>query len=179
MTETTEATRTFTQADVDRIVSERLASEREQVGVLKRELSSVKRDLESRNGEVEKLDKQVNTLTEERDDARESSKTAASRALNAQMRAEVTTAAVLAGAVDSEDVFRLLPEGAISVNAETGQIEGVQDAVTTLVGEKPHLFTAPARPGTGDAGAREETGSPARAAPNMTDLIRRAGGRST
>ena len=76
-------------------------------------------------------------------------------------------------------MFRLLPENAITVNAETGVIEGVQEAVSTLAEQKPHLFTPAPRPGPSDGGAREETGGPGRQAPTMTDLIRRNAGRST
>ena len=179
MAETAEATRTFTQADVDRIVSERLASEREQVSSLKRELGTAQNELEARNGDVDRLNRRVQSVEKERDDAREQAKTATEKSVSAQIRAQVTTEAVRAGAVDPDDVYALLPENAVTVNAETGDIEGVQKAVSELAEKKTHLFTPAPRPGPSDGGAREETGSPTRQPPSMTDLIRRNAGRET
>lgn len=175
--ETTETppsgSKTFSQADVDRIVAERLSGERETIAKLRAQLGEANSSL----GDLEQLNRRVETLTRERNEARETSKQATARAEAATMRAEVTAVATRAGAVDADDVFRLLPEGAVSINDE-GAIEGAEEAVSKLSESKPHLFTAAPRPGSGDGGARPESTEPTRQAPGMNDLIRRAAGRT-
>jgi TolA-binding protein len=170
--------RSFTQADVDRIVSDRLQAEREQMTALRRELRDAQGQLGERGQTQEQLERRVETLTRERNEAREQTKTATERALASQMRAEVTAAATRAGAVDADDVYRLLPQGAVTVNAETGAFEGVDAAVSQLSESKPHLFTPPQRPGPSDGGARESAREHEHTEPSMNDLIRRAAGRS-
>ena len=70
----------------------------------------------------------------------------------------VTSAAATAGAIDADAVYALI-RGDVQVDDE-GMVTGVEEAITALHQQKPHLFTTTPR-GTRDASAGGHTPRPA------------------
>lgn len=143
--------RTFTQADVDRIVGKFLEETRAKFG-----------DYDEIKGKLKATEEQVGTLTQERDKAVE-------KLGQTDVRLAVIAEAHRAGAVDPEDVLALLPGEAVQL--KDGKVVGVQGAVRDLATAKPHLFR---RPGGGDGGARASVPRDQSPSGSMNDLIRRA-----
>lgn len=141
--------RTFRQDEVDRIVQERLARERQKYGdydELKAAADKL-RDLEQANQtELEKAQAKIAEL--------EQTAAAATQArIDALLRSEITTAAMKLGAADAGDVFALLPKDAVTVS-DDGSVTGAEDAVKALLEAKPHLVgkAAAPRPGSANGG---------------------------
>lgn len=156
----------FTQADVDRIVSERLKRASADDQTLEQ--------LRQAAGSVPKLEARIATLERERDAARTEAAESGKRADSAALRAEVMGAATRAGAIDPEDVFALLP--ADSVKLEDGKVTGADEAVKSLAERKAHLFASPRRPPAGDGGARSDGGKSGAGSTDMNTLLRRGAG---
>lgn len=139
----------FTPEQVERMIGERLKRDRIDHGQID--------ELRQQAEQVPRLQARIQTLERERDQARQDAQHHSQRADTATLRAEVVSEATRAGAVDPDDVFRLLPEGAIKL--EEGKPSGVEEAVRTLAERKAHLFAAPKpRPSGGDGGARDDGG---------------------
>ncbi len=137
--------KTFTQADIDRIVQERVA----------RAKSSPPADYEALKTKAAKLDEIEAASKSELEKAQEAQRKADERAERAErehketkIETAVMLAAAKAGAVDPQDVYALLPKNSVTIG-DDGQVTGVEDAVKALLGAKPHLVGK--RPPTGDA----------------------------
>ena len=129
------AAQTLTQADVDRIVKERLAREKAKYAdydTLKQAAAKLKELEDAQLSEADKTKKQVAelqaTLAQEKAKARESA-----------IRAAVITEASKLGFNDPNDAYKLLDLAALNV-AEDGKIEGVAEAVKKLAEERKYLI---------------------------------------
>lgn len=141
------------QAELDRIIGDRLARQKQQYADyddIKARAAQLD-ELEAANAtELEKAQKAAADAAAARDQAVE-------RANGALLRAAITNAASKANAVDPDDVFALLDKSTLTVG-DDGQVSGVQDAVKALLEAKPHLVGKPAPVGSGDGGPQ---GTPA------------------
>lgn len=146
--------KTFTQAEIDRIVENRLARERAKY--------SDYDDIKSKADKYEELEAAQKTELEK---AQERAKAAEKAKTEAEQRAKqaLTRAAVLAEAagkvVDPDAAWRLIDSAAIEYD-EDGTPSNVGDLVTTLLEERPYLAPDTAGSGAGKTGARSaEQGS--------------------
>lgn len=146
--------RTFTQADVDRIVQDRLARVKAPTDYdeLKAKAARLDEIEEANKTELQKLQEQL----AERDST---ATAAAERAERALRRAAVVAAATRAGAVDPDAVFDLLPGKESLTIGDDDQVQGVAEAVEQLLTAKPYLVgkPAPPAPGGADGGVRGST----------------------
>lgn len=129
---TPEAGTTFTQADVDRIVRDRLAR-------------AVPEDYEDAKAKAARLDaleeEQKTELQKEKDraDRAESAAKTVVETANARLlRAEITAEAAKQGGDTDIVVALLASKGELKVDKD-GNVAGVADAVKALLTEKPHL----------------------------------------
>jgi hypothetical protein len=146
-----QAEKTFTQADVDRIVQDRLARAKSAPPADYEDLKAKAAkfdELDAANkSELEKAQEAARKATEERAKAVE-------RANAALRRGAVTAAAVKAGAVDPDAVLALIAQDAVTVG-DDGQVTGAEEAVTSLLKDKPYLVgKQPKFSGGADGGAR-------------------------
>lgn len=143
--------KTFTQADVDRIVQDRLGRVKPEPPADYAELQAAKKRLDeletAGKTEVERATAQITTLTSERDAAHAARDQAITDAKNERLRAAIVSEAAKQKAVDPDDVFALLPKDAVTIG-DDGQVTGAEGAVKALLEAKPHLVgsTTPPRP---------------------------------
>lgn len=163
-----------TQADLDRLVSDRLARERqkyadhEQFKASHEELQKLK---DGQKSEVERL-------TAERDKATKDAQAAADRAKQSLRQAAVIAEAAKAGAVDPQAVAALLPADAVTV-ADDGTVSGAESAVKTLLEEKSYLKSKQTRTGPPNHGqGSRENGAPERGAAGRAEAQKRFGDKS-
>jgi len=142
--------KTFTQADLDRVVEQRLARERSKYGDyddLKTKASKLDEIEQANASDLEKATKRAET-------AETKAQAAEERAAAALRRAAVVAEATRAGAVDPDAVFALLTPDSVTVG-DDGQVTGVEEAVKALLEAKSYLVgsgTAPPKAGsTGSA----------------------------
>lgn len=156
-----DADKTFSQAEVDRIIKDRLAR-------AKAEPPSDYADLQAKAAKLDELEAANQTELEKllaRAEAAEKKATEADeRARNSNLRSAVTAAASQAGAVDIDAVFALLPKDAVTFG-DDGQVTGADDAVKALLESKPYLVGQAAPPppkptGSADGGARGSGSGP-------------------
>ena len=149
-----EPPKTFTQAELDRIVQERVArAKADPPADYAEAIAKAKQfdELQAANQtELEKAQASAAKAAEERDAALERAKTTA-------LRSAVITAASKAGAVDPDDVFALLKKDAVTVG-DDGQVTGAEEAVKALLEAKPHLVGKAAPTGSADGGAQGTPG---------------------
>jgi hypothetical protein len=146
-----EPAKTFTQAELEKIVGERLARERAKYGDYD--------DLKAKAAKFDSLEQKNKSDLEREREAREAAEKKAADAMaaaNARLiRAEVIAAAAAAGAVDTDAVVALLAEGAVTV-ADDGTVTGAEEAVKALLEAKPWLKATATSGNNGgfDGGAR-------------------------
>ena len=145
---------TLTQAQVDAIVKDRIAKEREKYkgfDDLKRKAEDYDKLQAANLSEAEKLQKSLEA-------ANEKASTAESRMKKALTRAAIVSAASQAGARDPNLVVKLIDSDALEIT-EDGEVKGAEDAVTALLASHDYLkgggFTA-----SGDGGQRTSAGLP-------------------
>jgi len=145
---------TLTQAQVDAIVKDRIAREREKYkgfDDLKRKAEDYDKLQAANLSEAEKLQKSLEA-------ANEKASTAESRMKKALTRAAIVSAASQAGARDPNLVVKLIDSDALEIT-EDGEVKGAEDAVTALLASHDYLkgggFTA-----SGDGGQRTSAGLP-------------------
>lgn len=153
--------KTFTQAEVDRIIKERLAR-------AKSEPPSDYDDLKAKAAKLDELEAANQTELEKilarAEAAEKKAAEADERARNASRRSAVTAAASAANVVDLDAVFALLPQDAVTVG-DDGQVTGAEEAVKALLESKPYLVgqaaTPPPKPtGSADGGSRGSGSGP-------------------
>jgi hypothetical protein len=145
-TNTTE--RTFTQADLDRIVKERLADERKKYadyGTVKDQLTALTTERGTWEQSRQTLESTVSTAKE--------------RANTAVMELALYKAAAKAKFIDPADVFGAVDKSKITI-AEDGTINGVEEAIQALSESKPHWIQGePVKPGAPKVSATNPGGT--------------------
>lgn len=91
-------------------------------------------------------------------DAEAATKGATEKANAAVIRAEAKAAAVRLGAVNPEDVVKLIDLGTVKMG-ENGQVEGLDAVMEAARESRAYLFTEPAKPGT-ETGTTKTTPAP-------------------
>lgn len=158
----------LTQADVDRIVKDRIARERAKFADyddLKAKAARADELEAAGQSELERLQTKVQTLEQERDAAKADADTARSDAQNLKVEAEIRKA-LPQDVVDPDVFLKLLPRDQVTVG-DDGQVTGHEDAIKALSEAHPFLVgtsTQRTAPGPRDGGAR---GAPE---PNMDNV---------
>jgi len=141
--------RTFTQADVDRIVKDRLARAKAAPPADYEDLKAAKArldELETANAtELEKAQKRAADLERQASDA-------TARAQEALLRSSVVAEAARKNVIDPDAAVALLDRSAIEFDAD-GNPTNIADAMDSLLKAKPYL-TGGSRAGSADLGAR-------------------------
>ncbi len=165
--------KTFTQADIDRIVETRLNQDRrdrpsdDEIQQL-RDRAQKADDLEAaEQTEIERLQGEIEKLKGERDDALEDSKTAKGQVKESQRRSKIIAAAAAAGAKDPDAVYALLKEDGFKAKkgdetfevtiGDDGQVTGLDDAIPAFLEAKAYLVGEPPKPADGGGGVRTPT----------------------
>jgi hypothetical protein len=171
--------RTFTQADVDKIVQERLARAKTSAPPdyddLKAKAAKFDEIEAANKSELEKLQE---ALAAEQNKA----SAASERARRAAVRAAVVAEAQRAGAVDPDAVLAMLPEDAVTIG-DDDQVTGADAAVKALLEAKPYLVGKPTRPVPGSANGGPRGDQPAQwtredlknKSPDQIEAARKAG----
>lgn len=175
--EVTPPAKTFTQAEheaeVNRIVQERLARDRkdrvsdDEIAELRKQAKKAE-DLEAANLTAsEKLKADAEKAQQERDQAIQDAKDARDEANKTKLQAKILTAAAKAGAVDSDAVYALLQADNFAVTkdgqklevtiGDDGQVTGHEEAVTAFLEAKQYLVGTTPTPGPGGGGPRPGT----------------------
>jgi len=145
----TDPAKTFTQAELDKIVSDRLKREKDKYADYDAVKAKAKQldDLEAANKtELERAQAERDTLKAERDAAK-----AEARATRVQ--SAVISAASEAGAINPADVMAVLAADAVTVK-DDGTIEGVKEAVAAVLATRPHWKASNKPTGDVDQGGR-------------------------
>lgn len=141
--------KTFTQADLDRIVQERLSRQAKQFegyDELKEKAKKLDEIEEANRSELDKATRRAEEAEAQATALAEANK-------KALIRAAVVAEAAKQGAVDPDAVVALLPGDAVTV--DDGTVTGAEDAVKALLESKKYLVgVSNASPGPGDGGAR-------------------------
>jgi Flp pilus assembly protein TadG len=169
--------KTFTQAEheaeVNRIVQERLARDRkdrptdDEIAELRKQAKKAA-DLEAANLTAsEKLKADAEKAQQERDEAKADAQAARDEANKTKLQAKILTAASKAGAIDADAVYALLQNDNFAVTkdgtkievtiGDDGQVTGHEEAVTAYLEAKPYLVGTTPTPGPGGGGPRPST----------------------
>lgn len=156
--------RTFTQAELDRIVQERIARVKAEPPADYEDLKAAKArldELEQQSmSDLEKLQQQLAERDQALADRDQQLQEITTRAQQAAIRADVVAHATRLGAVDPDAVMAMLPPDAVTIG-DDGQVTGTEAAVQALLDAKPYLVgkPAPPAPGGADGGVRGRTPS--------------------
>lgn len=161
--------KTFTQAELDRIVSDRLKREREKFGDVD--------DLRQKAQKYDELEASQKTELQKATDATAAEKERADKA-EARYRSvvverEFTRAAAKVDFIDPDDAYRLIDADDIEYD-DSGRPKNAEKLLTALAKSKPHLVRAGGKGGSGDGGLR---GGEPNTGTDMNAAIRRAAGR--
>ncbi len=154
--------KTFTQKDVDDIVSRQLARERK----------SWQEQLEEEKKKAAMTE--TEKLKAEKEEAEKKGKAAMEAANQRLVKAEVKAAAAEMGLVDADAAYALLDKDSIEVT-ENGDVKGIKKALEDLVKAKPWLKKADGG-GTVGGGSNPAGGGGGAGGKSMNDFIRRAAG---
>jgi hypothetical protein len=148
--------KSYTKAEVEKIVSSRLAKLEKQLEELKPKAEGFDKLQDEKKSEVEKLTEQVTKLSKDLDDSKDALKTE-------RVRVAVVSEAASKGIVDADAAYRLLDSSSLEFDDE-GNPKNVSEAVTKLVEAKPYLVGDTRRwQGSGDGGPQ---GSPSSDSPD-------------
>lgn len=143
-----DAGKTFSQADLDRIVETRLARERQKYEGFD--------DLKKKAEEYDKLEEAQKTELQKAQDratkAEADAKAASDRAKETALRAAIISEAAKKNVVDPDAAVALLDKSAIEYDKD-GSPTNIADAVDSLLKAKPYLVGGGSR-GDADQGAR-------------------------
>jgi hypothetical protein len=141
--------RRFTQADVERLITERLSRETKKYADYDKTKAELKRLQEARKSDVDRLQETVSDLTAKFTEAE-------SRARANLVKSAVVAAAARLDFNDPQDAFRLLDVGGLEVE-DDGSVKGLDGTLQKLLSEKPYLRkqavskTSPTNPATAAA----------------------------
>lgn len=142
--------KTFSQAEVDRIVQERLARAKAKPPADYEDLKAAAAKLaeieEANSSELEKAQRRAT-------EAEEAAKALKEQHSSYQIDTAIRLAAIEAKAADPGDVVKLLDRDGVTIG-DDGQVTGVEDAVKGLLKAKPHLVGQQGPTGDGDGGRR-------------------------
>jgi hypothetical protein len=142
--------RTFTQADLDRIVQDRVARERKKYEGHAELAKKAKAFDELQEAQKSELEKAEARAAKAEADAAEAVAKANARLVESAIVAEASKQ----GASNPALVRKLIETDAVTVG-DDGQVAGVEDAVKALLADNPELVGAgSAKPGAADQGAR-------------------------
>lgn len=171
----------FTQADVDRILKERLDRERAKVkevaakvadyDQLKTRLTELE---QAQLSEDEKRQRKLKELEEQKMEAETKAAQALQEANRRLMRTAVMAAAVEAGFQAPEDAFSLLDANSVTVDDE-GNVTGAAEAVLALAAAKPYLLRSRSAPNINAAPAGAPTNGLPRLSPEQERIARNMG----
>lgn len=150
------ADKVLTQADVDRIVQERLTRERQKFADYE--------DLKSKASKLDELEQanksELEKMQARAEEAEKRATEASERAKASTLRAAIVDQANRAGAVDADAVLALLDPNAVTIG-DDGQVTGAEEAVAKLLESKPYLVgKTPGVQGAADGGPRGSGGGP-------------------
>lgn len=136
---TSQVATAFTQADVDRIVGDRLARERQKTaekyadyGDLKTRAEKWAEHEDAQKSELDKLTERLANLEKERDTSNAEAEKARQEAQAMLIKAALIAEAGKAGAVRPEDAYLLTDLSAITLD-DNGTITGAEDAIKNLI----------------------------------------------
>jgi len=142
--------RTFSQADVDRIVKERLGREQartadyDELKKAAEELSGLK---DADLSEQEKLKKRIAEMEQAQTEWDAQAKAAAEKVNEKLLRAEVRVVAATMNFIKPEQAYKLADLTSVEID-EDGQVKGVKKALEALVKDNQHLIKAALVPGS-------------------------------
>jgi len=134
--------RTFTQADIDRIVKERLTREQARFADydgLKKAAEELSKLKEADLSEQEKLTKRIAELEQAQADWDAQAKAREMEVNERLLRAEVRVLAAALNFIDPEEAWKLA-DLTDATFGEDGKIEGVKKPLEKLAKDKPHLI---------------------------------------
>lgn len=141
--------RTFTQADLDRIVADRVARAKPaDYDEAKAALEEKKRREEGEKTDLQKAQDELTQTKAERDEAQR-------RADETLRQAAVQIEALKQGA--DEELVALALAGDTSIEVKDGEVKGAKEAVEKLLERKPNLKTGGTRQSGGEFGGRDGT----------------------
>jgi len=158
-----EPEKTFTQKDLDDIISRRLSRERK---AWQEQLEEEKKKAAMTEAE---------RLKAEKEEAEKKGKAAMEAANKRLVKAEVKAAAAEMGLIDADAAYALLDKDTIEVT-DSGDVKGVKKALEALVKERPWLKKA-AGSGSVGGGSNPAGGTGGTGGKSMNDFIRRMAGR--
>ncbi len=138
--------RRFTQADVERLITERLARETKKYADYDKTKAELKRLQEASKSDVERLQETVSDLTAKMTEAE-------NRAKANLVKSSVVAAAARLDFNDPQDAYRLLEVATLDVE-DDGAVKGLDAALQKLLSDKPYLRkqaasrTSPTNPAT-------------------------------
>lgn len=127
--------RTFTQADVDRLITERLRRKDEQYAdydQLKEQAQEWQKIQDAKKSELDKANERLETLQGE-------NAALAQRYNDALVRNAVTTKAAMMGFADPMDAYRMVTLENVQID-ENGEAQGIDDLLKALSESKPYLL---------------------------------------
>jgi hypothetical protein len=144
------ADKTFTQADIDRVVQERLARQAKQFEGFD--------DLKKKAEQFDKLQQDQLSELERANQAREKAQAdaekAVTRANQRLIQAEILAAATKHKAIKPEHLHRLIDTDTVTVG-DDGQVTGAEEAVQAFLEANPEYVGKAAPAGDVDQGARK------------------------
>ena len=142
--------RTFTQADLDRIVKERLGREQARYAdydVLKKAAEELSKLKDADLSEQEKLKKRIAEMEEAAADKDAQAKAVEMKTNEKLMRAEVRVLAATMNFIDPEEAWKLADLSEVAFN-DDGTIKNVGEALKKLAKDKTHLIKTERGPGS-------------------------------
>lgn len=179
----------FTQADVDRVVQDRLARDRkdrpsdEQVNAWKERAERYDEAVNAGRTELEREQEARKQAEQQLEQTKQAAEEATKSAQKTLRKSAIVAAAAKAGAIDPEEVHALLADRDFTYKAKAedgsekelkvtigddGQVTGVEDTLKAFLAEKKHLVGTARRPNW-DGGSRKPAPEDANDLASLTD----------
>jgi len=141
--------KTYTQADLDRILQRRLAREKKKLDKLEeyekshRELQELKKKQMS---EAEKKQAEIDDLKKSVEAGQAALKARQEQLQERIIRQTVRSEAATMGFIDPDDAYLMADLSGVSIDEDTDEVDGVEKALKALAKAKPHLVKAEGAP---------------------------------